>query len=139
MAPPQRALFSLNLDSDAEHVYQRVDDHNHEGTNRVKIIESKGPTHGHTDLTYITKPFEKTVNRAVNEVIDGTGKKVGGRRTGELKYSTTTSASSSSSSSGNRNRNDVYEKTAEQEQGNLAVKSKAKRRAIEDKYDISEL
>ncbi|OAG24622.1 hypothetical protein CC77DRAFT_928372 [Alternaria alternata] len=71
MAPPKRALFSLNLDTDADHVYQKVEDHNKDGVDRVKVLESKGPTHGHTDLSYVTRPFEKTVNRAVNEVIDG--------------------------------------------------------------------
>ncbi|KAI4928264.1 uncharacterized protein J4E92_005748 [Alternaria infectoria] len=75
MAPPKRALFSLNLDTDADHVYQKVEDHSKDGTDRVKVIESKGPTHGHTDLSYVTKPFEKTVNRAVNEVIEGSGRK----------------------------------------------------------------
>ncbi|CAN9087332.1 unnamed protein product [Alternaria alternata] len=86
MAPPKRALFSLNLDTDADHVYQKVEDHNKDGVDRVKVLESKGPTHGHTDLSYVTRPFEKTVNRAVNEVIDG--RKVKSAE-GEISYSTT--------------------------------------------------
>ncbi|KAI4955067.1 hypothetical protein J4E91_000923 [Alternaria rosae] len=87
MAPPKRALFSLNLDTDADHVYQKVEDHSKDGTDRVKVIESKGPTHGHTDLSYVTKPFEKTVNRAVNEVIEGSGRKVHSAE-GHVSYST---------------------------------------------------
>ncbi|RYN42165.1 hypothetical protein AA0113_g8072 [Alternaria arborescens] len=86
MAPPKRALFSLNLDTDADHVYQKVEDHNKDGVDRVKVLESKGPIHGHTDLSYVTRPFEKTVNRAVNEVIDG--RKVKSAE-GEISYSTT--------------------------------------------------
>ncbi|KAL6711030.1 hypothetical protein ACN47E_006905 [Coniothyrium glycines] len=119
MAPPKRALFSLNLDTDADRVYQRVEDHSEAGTDRVKVIETKGSTHGHTDLTYITKPFESTVNRAVNDVVDGTGKKVHSAQ-GELTYSTESSSSRTGSS-------------------NLNVKSKARRRALEEKYDTSEL
>ncbi|KAE8827842.1 hypothetical protein PTNB73_02538 [Pyrenophora teres f. teres] len=69
---PKRALFSLNLDTDADHVYQKVQDHSKDGEDSVRVLESKGPTRGHTDLSYITRPFEKTVNRAVDEVIDGT-------------------------------------------------------------------
>lgn len=119
MSPPKRALFSLNLDSDADHVYQRVDDHSKEGTDKVKVIESKGQTHNHTDLSYVTKPFEKLVNRTVDGVIEGTGKKVHSTE-GELTYST---------------------ERSEKKQGNsrLNVVSKKKRRHIEDKYDTSEL
>jgi ribose 5-phosphate isomerase B len=119
MTPPKRALFSLNLDSDADHVYQRVSDHSKEGTDRVKVLETKGPTHGHTDLTYVTRPFEKTVNRVVNDVITGSGKKVHSAE-GELTYST----ESSSSRTGN---------------SRLNVKNKSRRRALEEKYDTSEL
>ncbi|KAF7681496.1 hypothetical protein GT037_000472 [Alternaria burnsii] len=86
MTPPKRALFSLNLDTDADHVYQKVEDHNKDGVDRVKVLESKGPTRGHTDLSYVTRPFEKTVHRAVNEVIDG--RKVKSAE-GEISYSTT--------------------------------------------------
>ncbi|KAF1960798.1 hypothetical protein CC80DRAFT_523108 [Byssothecium circinans] len=80
---PKRALFSLNLDTDASHIYQRVEDHNdHEGESgngkgKVKVLESSGPTVGNTRLEIATKPFEKAVNRAVEGVIDGTGKRVG--------------------------------------------------------------
>ncbi|EUC30970.1 hypothetical protein COCVIDRAFT_16858 [Bipolaris victoriae FI3] len=88
MAPPKRALFSLNLDTDADHVYQRVEDHSKPSDERIKVLETKGPTHGHTDLSFVTKPFEKTVNRAVENVLDG--KKVVSKE-GEITYSTTSS------------------------------------------------
>ncbi|KAF1843558.1 uncharacterized protein K460DRAFT_286901 [Cucurbitaria berberidis CBS 394.84] len=84
---PKRALFSLNLDSDADHVYQRVDEHSKEGADKVKVLETKGPTHGHTDLSYVTKPFEKLVNRTVDGVIEGSGKKVHSAE-GQVRYST---------------------------------------------------
>jgi ribose 5-phosphate isomerase B len=124
MAHPKRALFSLNLDSDADHVYQRVEDNSKDGTDRVKVIESKGPTHGHTDLSFITKPFEKTVNRTVNDVIEGTGKKVHSAE-GELTYSTERSEKRSGKEVDTGSR--------------LNVVSKTKRRNIEQKYDTSEL
>ena len=124
--PPKakRALFSLNLDTDADHVYQKITDHNEEGQERVKVIESKGPTHGHSDLSYITKPFEKTVNRAVNDVIEGSGKKVHSAD-GQLSYST--------SHSETRTENN------DKERSRLNIVSKAKRRTLERKYDTSEL
>jgi hypothetical protein len=129
--PPKdkRALFSLNLDTDADHVYQKVTDHNDQGEERVKVIESKGPTHGHTDLSYVTKPFERTVNRAVNEVIEGSGgkKKVHSSK-GNLTYSTT----ERTGRSGKEGEND-------RERRNINVVSKIKRRNIQRKYDTSEL
>lgn len=119
MAPLKRALFSLNLDSETDHAYQRVDDHSKEGTDRVKVLQTNGPSHGHTDLSYIAKPLEKTVDRAINEVIDNTGKKVHSAE-GEVHYSSQKSTTSTPSST-------------------LSIKSKSKRRAIEKKYDTSEL
>ncbi|RAR00860.1 ribose 5-phosphate isomerase [Stemphylium lycopersici] len=90
--PPKRALFSLNLDTDADHVYQKVEDHSKDGDERVKVLESKGPVSGHTDLSVLTRPFEKTVNRAVDEVLDGTGKRVQ-RTEGEVRYSSSSNTS----------------------------------------------
>lgn len=119
MPPPKRALFSVNLDSDADHVYQRVEDHSKEGTDKVKVLESRGPTHGHTDLSYVTKPFEKLVNRTVDGVIEGTGKKVHSAE-GELSYSTERSEKRDGKTT-------------------LNIVSKKKRRHLEDKYDTSEL
>lgn len=128
MAPPKRSLFSLNLDTQVEpDSHQRVSRNYDEegGTDHVKVIETK-PGHTRTDLQYVTKPFETLVNRTVNEVIDGTGKKV---RTadGELSYSHSTS------SSHRRSTNDSHSTSR------LNVVSKTKRRAIEKKYDTSEL
>ena len=131
---PKRALFSLNLDTDADHVYQKVEDHNKDGQDSVRVLESKGPTRGHTDLSYITRPFEKTVNRAVNEVIDGTGKKVHSAK-GELSYSTSTNETRRTGTL----RDDSAEEEATEERSRVNVVSKAKRRNIERKYDTSEL
>lgn len=120
MSPPKRALFSLNLDTEADHVHRRVTDFSKEGTDRVKILETKGPTHTHADLTYATKPFERLVDRTVNEVLDETGKKVHFAE-GEITYS---------SNSAERQRDGTSK---------LNVVSKPKRRQIEAKYDTSEL
>jgi len=128
---PKRALFSLNLDTDADHVYQKVEDHSKDGQDSVRVLESKGPTRGHTDLSYITRPFEKTVNRAVDEVIEGTGKKVHSAK-GELSYST--SATNETRRSGTSR-----DAEAAEERSIVNVVSKAKRRNIERKYDTSEL
>ncbi|KAF2113340.1 hypothetical protein BDV96DRAFT_613757 [Lophiotrema nucula] len=67
--PPKRALFSLNVDSNAEHLYQRIDDHNKE---RTTVTETKDPVHGHTSLQVLTKPFEKEVERQVQRVTNTT-------------------------------------------------------------------
>lgn len=77
MAPPaKRALFSLNLESQSESLYSRVDDKNRPGDDRVKVLESSGPTTGSTHLEFVTKPFEKLVDRTVEGVVEGTGKKL---------------------------------------------------------------
>ncbi|KAI8938446.1 hypothetical protein NX059_004338 [Plenodomus lindquistii] len=120
MAPPKRSLISLNLDTDADHVHQRVTHHNKDGDDSIKVLETTGPTHSHSDFSYVTKPFEKVVNRAVNDVVDGTGKKVHSAE-GSVSYS---------SSSTERRRDGS---------SRLNVVSKPKRRAIENKYDTSEL
>lgn len=120
MAPPKRALFSLNLDTDADHIHQRISHHNKDGEDSVQVLETKGPTRNHTDLAYITKPFENAVNKTVNDVVDGTGKKVHTAE-GKISYS-------SHSTERRRDAN-----------SNLNIVSKPKRRALENKYDTSEL
>jgi hypothetical protein len=86
MSPPRRALFSLNVDSETEHLYQRVDDHRKDGKEKVKVIESSGPTVGHTDYQFVTKPFETLVNRTVDGIVEGSGKKLHSAE-GEVTYS----------------------------------------------------
>lgn len=114
---PKRALFSLNLDSNADHIYQRVEDHNKEGKDKVKVLESSGPTVGNTSLSIVTKPFEQAINRTVEGVIEGTGKKVHSVE-GEVH----TEISKSEKSTGTR-----------------TVKVKRAGGKIEDTYDTSEL
>lgn len=89
--PPKRALFSLNVDSEADHIYQRVNDHSKPGE-KTKVIESSGPTSGHTELQYLGKPFEKLVNRTVQGVEEESGKKVDSAE-GEITYSSHRSSS----------------------------------------------
>lgn len=91
--PPKRALLSLNVDSQTEHVYQRVNDHTKPG-GKAKVIETSGPTYGHTDLQLVTKPVEKLVNRTVEGVEESTGKKVHSAES-ELTYSSQRSTSGS--------------------------------------------
>jgi len=79
----------------------------------------------------VTKPFEKTVNRAVNEVIEGSGRKVHSAE-GHVSYSTNRT---DRRSDGTRNQDDEEER----DRSRLNVVSKTKRRNIEKKYDTSEL
>ena len=116
--PPKRALFSLNVDSEADHIYQRVNDHSKPGKEKTKVIETSGPTVGHTDLQYIAKPFEKLVNRTVEGVEEGTGKKLHSAE-GELTYSSQRTSSGTGTKTVNQS-------------------TRTKRR-IEQQYDTSDL
>ena len=119
MSAPKRTVFSINYDaeiSDLEPIRER-------SGNRV---ESRKPTHEHADLTYATKPFERLGNRVVDVAKSTSGttvKQVTSKNAeGELRYSNSVQEASSSTGS-----------------GNLNIKNKSKRRAIERKYDTSEL
>lgn len=115
---PKRAFFSLNVDSQSEHIYPRVEEQHTSGR---KIIETSS---GDTDLSSVTKPFEKAVNRAVDDVVQSsTGKKVHSVD-GDLHYTTEKSSSSSGTSTNT---------------STLAIRNKSSRRAIERKYDTSDL
>jgi ribose 5-phosphate isomerase B len=119
MSSAKRAAFSINVDSDADHIYERVSKHHPNGTDNVKVIESTGPTHSHTDISYITKPFEKAVNTAVDSVLESSGTTFHSAE-GDLHYSNEKPPTSTSSST-------------------LSIKNKSKRRALERKYDTSDL
>ena len=67
--PPKRALFSLNIDSNADHLYQRIDDHSKDKEGRTKVVEHHEPVSGHTSLQVLTKPFEKEVERQAQRVV----------------------------------------------------------------------
>ncbi|KAF1925197.1 uncharacterized protein M421DRAFT_12214, partial [Didymella exigua CBS 183.55] len=92
---PKRALFSLNVDSQADHIYQRIKDHSKPGE-KTRVIETTGPTVGHTDLQYLSKPFENLVNRTVQGVEEETGKKLHSAER-ELTYSSQRSTAGTSS------------------------------------------
>jgi len=122
MPPPKRTVFSLNVDSETDWAHQRIADRSKEGEDRIKVLDTTGPSHGHTDLSVVTKPFEKTVNRVVDDVIQDSGKKVHSVE-GDIHY---TSEKTNNTSSGTST-------------SNLSIKSKSKRRALERKYDVSDL
>lgn len=71
MAPPKRAIFSLNVDSNAEHFLERIEDHSKQGKGKVKVREHKEPFVGNTSLQLLTRPFEKEVQRSVERIVDG--------------------------------------------------------------------
>lgn len=104
---PKRQFFSLNLDSAAEH--PATDE------------QSSLVTQRHTDFSTITAPFERTVSRAIDDIVKDTGKKADTVE-GNVHY--TSNSSSSNSSTG---------------ASNLNVKSKSTRRYLERRYDTSDL
>ncbi|KAF2125038.1 hypothetical protein P153DRAFT_389893 [Dothidotthia symphoricarpi CBS 119687] len=116
MTPPKRALFSLNLDSDIDHLRQRIEERNLDGSEKPKIIE----TRGHSDLSFVGKPIENIVNKAVDSVVDGTGKTVRSVD-GDITYS----------HSETRNSNGKAVK--------VSSSNSKKGRSIWEKYDTSEL
>ena len=120
MPPPKRTVFSLNVDSETDWAHQRIADRSKEGEDRIKVLDTTGPSHGHTDLSVVTEPFEKTVNKVVDDVIQDSGKKVHAVE-GDIHYTSEKPATNTSSTS------------------TLSIRSKSKRRALERKYDVSDL
>lgn len=121
---PKRAVFSLNINSESEHFDKHVTKHYPDGTDSVKVIGSKDPTHGYTS---VTKPFERVVNQAVDDVLKDSGKKVD-KVEGDLHYTSSTNTHTNTSSSSNSTSD-----------SNLNVKNKSTRRYLERRYDTSDL
>ncbi|KAF2662663.1 hypothetical protein K491DRAFT_700398 [Lophiostoma macrostomum CBS 122681] len=71
MSPPKRAFFSLNVDSNADHIYERIEHHDKEGKDKIKVKEHSEPLVGSTSLQVLTQPFEKEVKRSVERIVDG--------------------------------------------------------------------
>jgi hypothetical protein len=71
MSPPKRAFFSLNVDSNADHIYERIEHHGKDGKDTVKVKEHREPLAGSTSLQVLTQPFEKEVKRSVERIVDG--------------------------------------------------------------------
>jgi hypothetical protein len=69
--PKRRAFLSLNVDSDAEHIYERVEDHNKDKKDRLKVREQTEPIAGNSSIQIITRPFEKEVQRSIERIVDG--------------------------------------------------------------------
>lgn len=130
---PKRSLFSLNLASDVEH--QHISEHNPDGVDRVRIFEtpSRNETnHKKTLDNSVSRAFGNLVNRTVNEVLEDQGhadKKVTSIE-GDV-Y--TSSRSTKDIKSSTEYHSDIPDDSK------LAVKNKSKRRALEQKYDTSEL
>ncbi|KAF1995410.1 hypothetical protein P154DRAFT_580849 [Amniculicola lignicola CBS 123094] len=66
MSPPKRAIFSVNIESSSESVYQRAENKDHR--NEAQHQES---THGTSHVEILTKPFQKEAKRSVERVLDG--------------------------------------------------------------------
>ncbi|ORY03667.1 hypothetical protein BCR34DRAFT_605156 [Clohesyomyces aquaticus] len=78
MTPPKRALFVLNVDSQTEHLFERIEFHNEgskdkegSGADKVKVIDQSEPSSGSTRVEIVTRPFEKAVQRTIERVCDG--------------------------------------------------------------------
>ncbi|KAF2026339.1 hypothetical protein EK21DRAFT_115903 [Setomelanomma holmii] len=124
MAPPKRALFSLNYNSDVEHFDQHVSRKSDQGEDSIKLFDER-------EVSHVVRPFKKTVNKAVNEVIKDTGKKVHSVD-GDLHYTSQTSKSGTNSKSSD------YTNTTHTN-SNLSIHSASTRHRIESKYDVSDL
>jgi hypothetical protein len=137
MAPPKRAHFSLNVNSQAESLYSRVEDGNakdHEGRPKVKVIESSGPTSGSKHLEFVTKPFEKIVDRT----IEGTGKRVDPDDIDrDIEARTRTSDNTGPEGHWTVTKTNANVKTKTRHVDNRSSKSKKNR--IWEEYDTSEL
>lgn len=81
---PRRGFVRINVDSNADHIYQRVEDHNRHPEEdedrdsprersgvRVREHEHSGPSSGSTRLNILTRPFEKEVVRSFERIVDG--------------------------------------------------------------------
>jgi ribose 5-phosphate isomerase B len=123
MAPPKRALFSLNYESDVQHLDQHISRRPDDGDDGITFFDNKGEN----AVSKLARPFEKTVNNAVNQVINDTGKKVGSVE-GDLHYTSHSSGSKASTTSSTKTRD-----------SNLSIHNPSTRRAIERKYDTSDL
>jgi hypothetical protein len=81
--PPKRTFFSLNLESETEHLYRRVTDHNDNEKDKVTVWESTAPSVGSTKVEFWTRPLEHVVDRTTVE--GATEKKIVSRE-GEVNY-----------------------------------------------------
>lgn len=69
--PQKRGYISLNVDSVADHIYQRVEDHNKDKKDELKVREQSGPVVGSTSIQILGAPFEKEVQRSIERIVDG--------------------------------------------------------------------
>jgi hypothetical protein len=137
MTPPKRALFSLNLESQAESLYQRVEDLSKDTDQEggVKVLESSGPTTGKTHLEYLTKPFERIVDSTIDGVVEGTGKKLDSVD-GELETTHRSENTGRTAGSGEGHWT-VTKKVQTRKVGNRSSTSKKNR--VWEEYDTSDL
>jgi len=69
--PQKRGFITLNVDSVADHIYQRVEDHNKDKKDELKVREQSGPLVGSTSVKILGAPFEKEVQRSIERIVDG--------------------------------------------------------------------
>ncbi|PVI04449.1 hypothetical protein DM02DRAFT_651618 [Periconia macrospinosa] len=107
--PHKRGLLSLNLESDVEHLAQRVEDGINNSYARSSASRSSSRSHQdgtkgrqRTSVEILTKPFEQAVQRTVDGVLKeekinpSPGKKVVSAGSGELTTTTITAKSTNS-------------------------------------------
>lgn len=134
---PKRSLFSLNLSSDVEH--QHISEHNPNGVDRVRIFDtpSNNPSSNNTTNrrsldNNVSRAFGNLVNRTVNEVLEDQGH--ADKKVTSIEGDVYTSSRSNKDVKSETEYHSTIPKNS-----HLAIKNKSKRRAIEHKYDTSEL
>lgn len=108
--PQKRGFITLNVDSVADHIYQRVEDHNKDKKDELKVREQSGPVVGSTSIQILGAPFEKEVQRSIERIVDGRVV-----------------------------RDTSIHRSTSPDDDDRKEKEKKKKSAIEEKYDTSEL
>lgn len=161
--PPKRALLSLNLDTDAEHIQQRVNDSRHHNnssnsptaattTSRSQSRDDETTRSERSSINILTKPLEHTIQKTVEGVLreewkPAPGKKVLSSGSGALSLETqttplTATTTTTTSTSGN---SPVVKKTIVKQNisgGNTHHhhrEADSPGETVDDKYDTSDL
>ena len=74
MSPPRntrRGFFSLNVDTNADHILEKTVEKDKDEKDIVKIRQHGEPHVGNTSLQVLTKPFEQEIKRSVERIVDG--------------------------------------------------------------------
>lgn len=117
MGPPKRALFSLNIDSNVEHIAPKARDERGTSSSGGKAPEST--SEGRTSVQVLTRPFERAVEGVLEDVLERTGEKEDGKKTWVKKVETRVDSEGTHTTS--------------------TTKTTGKKGGLEERFDTSEL